>query len=162
MTRMTEVFKEAYNKSDRSVPEEQAMEWFFAGIAAQKAVVPPVRMADAEAFAAMRRNRYQAEQQYRTDKIAVTREGQIFLDAMRLLNHDYGMIIPVSEEQILRASELLAMMQADGAKFNQLTPSNLAKKRDTPYRFYKGYTELRAMLDNIVQNNCIVTEASTS
>lgn len=162
MIRMTEVFKEAYNKSDRSVREEVAMEWFFAGIAAQKAIAPPVRMADAEEFAAMRRARYGEKNKYRSDIVATTREGQIFLDIMRLLNHDHGAMIPITSGQVDQASELLAIMQGDGAKFHQLTASNFAKNHDTPYRMYSGYNAFRKLLDDIVQNHILATKGSAS
>lgn len=149
MSQLTDAFKRAWHASDKEVSEEQAMQWFFAGVAAQKEAIPPVRFADAEAFAQQRHRAGHAS--FRPDATASSREGQLFLDIIRNLNYENKLNIKLVQQHVDQGAVFLSEMAADGAKWHQLTANNLAKGRDNPYRFYKGYTGLRTLLDGLVR-----------
>lgn len=148
MSQLTEAFKKQWHASDKSCSEEQAMNWFYSGVAAQKEISPPVRLADAVAFASMRRG----DRGFRPAvEGPVTEAGSLFLEIIRNLNFDFKTSVPVSTSDLDRATSFIERMVADGCKFNQLSASNFVKGRDGPYQMYDGYTGLRVFIDEIVK-----------
>lgn len=126
------------------------MQWFFEGVAAQKAAQPGVRASDIVTFEAMRKPRVVPA--YREPGLGPDEvRRRFFLDLIRQHNHMFDVTLTPSEEDIEAGMGLLKLMAEQGLKTDSWVITNILAGRTGRIRDYKGGAELVALYEKLKQ-----------
>lgn len=147
MTTIQEAFEKAWEiSSTNRITKEEAMNWFFEGVAAQKAINSTIRTADVEKFAAMRN----------ANPAGGYRQGlnchrtMFFYEFIRQLNLNKVDKLQPSLQEVAQAVHWLGVMERSGVTLTNLLITNYTKGNVLRYRDYPGFDDFDNVLKGII------------